>query len=82
MKRVWTLSTQVLENNQSLFNTDFEENKKALDAVSVITSKKLRNQIAGCITKIKNNEQKAMLVSQPSSTASVSIEAQTTDESD
>ena len=82
MKRVWTLSTQVLENNKSLFTTDFEENKKALDAVSVITSKKLRNQIAGCITKIKNNEQKAMLVSQTSSTASVSIEAQTTDESD
>ena len=82
MKRVWTLSTQVLENNKSLFTTDFEENKKALDAVSVITSKKLRSQIAGCITKIKNNEQKAMIVSQTSSTASVSIEAQTTDESD
>ena len=82
MKRVWTLSTQVLENNKSLFTTDFEENKKALDAVSVITSKKLRNQIAGCITKIKNNEQKALLVSNTSSTASVSTEAQITDESD
>jgi ribosomal protein S17E len=45
-----------MENNQSLFTTDYEENKKALDAVSEITSKKLRNQIAGCITKIKNNE--------------------------
>ena len=82
MKRVWTLSTQVLENNKSLFTTDFEENKKALDAVSEITSNKLRNQIAGCITKIKNNEQKAILVSQTSSTKSVSTEAQTTDESD
>ena len=30
MKRVWTLSTQVMENNQSLFTTDYEENKKAL----------------------------------------------------
>ena len=82
MKRVWTLSTQVLENNQSLFTTDFEENKKALDAVSEITSKKLRNQIAGCITKIKNNEQKALLVSQTSSTSSVVNEVQITDESD
>ena len=56
MKRVWRLSTQV--NNNSLFTTDYEENKKALGTVSEISSKKLRNQIAGCITKIKNNEQK------------------------
>tara|TARA_B100000029_G_scaffold516705_1_gene632926 strand:+ start:7738 stop:7983 length:246 start_codon:yes stop_codon:yes gene_type:complete len=81
MKRVWRLSTQVLENNQSLFSTDYEENKKALDAVSEISSKKLRNQIAGCITKIKNNEQKALLVSQTTKSSTTS-EVQTSDESD
>ena len=82
MKRVWTLSTQVMENNQSLFTTDYEENKKALDAVSVITSKKLRNQIAGCITKIKNNEQKSLLVDETTKVSSIDSETSITNESD
>jgi len=82
MKRVWTLSTQVMENNQSLFTTDYEENKKALDAVSVITSKKLRNQIAGCITKIKNNEQKSLLVDEATKVSSIDSETSITNESD
>ena len=82
MKRVWTLSTQVMENNPSLFTTDYEENKKALDAVSVITSKKLRNQIAGCITKIKNNEQKSLLVNETATVSSIDSETSITNESD
>ena len=82
MKRVWTLSTQVMENNQSLFTTDYEENKKALDAVSVITSKKLRNQIAGCITKIKNNEYKSSLVNETATVSSIDSETSITNESD
>ena len=82
MKRVWTLSTQVMENNQSLFTTDYEENKKALDAVSEISSKKLRNQIAGCITKIKNNEQKSLLVNETAKVSSIDSETSITNESD
>jgi len=82
MKRVWRLSTQVLENNQSLFTTDYEENKKALDAVSEISSKKLRNQIAGCITKIKNNEQKTLLANESTTATSQVSEVDSTNESD
>ena len=82
MKRVWTLSTQVMENNQSLFTTDYEENKKALDAVSEISSKKLRNQIAGCITKMKNNEQKSLLVDEATKVSSIDSETSITNESD
>ena len=82
MKRVWTLSTQVMENNQSLFTTDYGENKKALDAVAEISSKKLRNQIAGCITKIKNNEQKSLIVNETTNVSSIDSETSITNESD
>ena len=82
MKREKKLATEVMENNQSLFTTDYEENKKALDAVSEISSKKLRNQIAGCITKIKNNEQKLLLVNETTNVSSIDSETSITNESD
>ena len=82
MKREKKLATEVMENNQSLFTTDYEENKKALDAVSEISSKKLRNQIAGCITKIKNNEQKSLLVNETTKISSIDSETSITNESD
>ena len=82
MKREKKLATEVMENNQSLFTTDYEENKKALDAVSEISSKKLRNQIAGCITKIKNNEQKSLLVNETTKVSSIDSETSITNESD
>ena len=82
MKREKKLATEVMENNQSLFTTDYEENKKALDAVSEISSKKLRNQIAGCITKIKNNEQKSLLVDETAKVSSIDSETSITNESD
>ena len=82
MKRVWRLSTEVMENNQSLFTTDYGENKKALDAVAEISSKKLRNQIAGCITKIKNNEQKSLIVNETTNVSSIDSETSITNESD
>jgi len=82
MKRVWRLSTEVMENNQSLFTTDYEENKKALGAVAEISSKKLRNQIAGCITKIKNNEQKLLLVNETTKVSSIDSKTSITNESD
>ncbi len=51
MKRVWRISSQLLENHKKFFTEDYEENKKLLLEVSEINSKKLRNQIAGHITK-------------------------------
>ncbi len=44
---------QILNKNKNLFNTDFENNKKNLVKVADIPSKKLRNLIAGYITKLK-----------------------------
>jgi small subunit ribosomal protein S17e len=46
----------VLENNRKNFGVDFEENKKSLNNISTITSKSLKNQIAGYITRFIKKE--------------------------
>ncbi len=55
MKRVWKISNNLLENNELKFTKDFEENKKILNDNVQVSSKKLRNQIAGYISKTMNN---------------------------
>ena len=55
MKRVWRISNTLLENNELKFTKDFEENKKILNDNVQVSSKKLRNQIAGYISKTMNN---------------------------
>ena len=46
----------VLENSRQSFGVDFEENKKSLNNISTITSKSLKNQIAGYITRFIKKE--------------------------
>jgi len=46
----------VLENNRKIFGVDFQENKKSLNDISIITSKSLKNQIAGYITRFIKKE--------------------------
>ena len=46
----------VLENNRKIFGVDFQENKKSLNDISTITSKSLKNQIAGYITRFIKKE--------------------------
>ena len=58
MKRVWRISNNLLENNELKFTKDFEENKKILNDNVQVSSKKLRNQIAGYISKTMNNRSK------------------------
>mgnify|MGYP001773518446 CR=1 FL=1 len=50
--RIRRLAEQVLERYPDLFNTNFEENKKKLSEIAVITSKQIRNELAGYITKL------------------------------
>ena len=52
MDRIKSLSNQVLELHKSKFGEDFGANKTALDEVTVIRSKGLKNEIAGYITKL------------------------------
>ena len=46
----------VLKDNKSKFGIDFNENKNVLDSLSTITSKSLRNKVAGYITRFLKNE--------------------------
>ena len=46
----------VLKDNKAKFGTDFNENKNTLDSLSTITSKALRNRVAGYITRLVKNE--------------------------
>ena len=47
---------KVLKENKDKFGIDFDENKKALNAISTIRSKMLKNELAGYITKLIKNE--------------------------
>ena len=46
----------VLKDNKAKFGIDFNENKNILDSLSKITSKSLRNRVAGYITRLVKNE--------------------------
>ena len=45
---------ELIEKFEDKFTTDFETNKKAVEEVALISTKRLRNRIAGYITsKVK-----------------------------
>ena len=46
----------LFRSNKAKFGTDFNENKNTLDSLSTITSKSLRNRVAGYITRLLKNE--------------------------
>ncbi|RZD38542.1 MAG: hypothetical protein CXT78_14895 [Thaumarchaeota archaeon] len=56
MDRIKRLSFEVLANHKSKFGEDFVENKKALNQVSIVRSKGLKNKIAGYITRFIKKE--------------------------
>ena len=72
MNRIKRLSFEVLEDHKSEFGEDFAENKKALNQISIIRSKSLKNEITGHITRLIKKEnreakskQERILASQP-----------------
>ena len=54
--RIKLLSMKVLKENKEKFGTDFDKNKNILNDISIITSKPLRNRLAGYITRMIKNE--------------------------
>jgi small subunit ribosomal protein S17e len=59
--RIKRLSFEVMNDHKSKFNEDFVENKKALNQITIITSKGLKNKVAGYITRFikkQNREEK------------------------
>ena len=56
MDRIKRITNEVLDKHKSEFGVDFKVNKKALEQVSIIRSKSLKNKIAGYITKFIKKE--------------------------
>ena len=50
------MSIEVFKDNRDMFGVNFDENKEALNKISTITSKILKNELAGYITKFIKNE--------------------------
>ena len=51
-----TLGLEVLSKNREQFSSNYDENKQALTAVASIESKRVRNRIAGFITRKINTK--------------------------
>ena len=56
MDRIKRIAYEVLDGHKSKFGEDFVDNKKALNQISIIRSKSLKNKIAGYITKFIKKE--------------------------
>ena len=58
LNRVKKLSTELLNRYPNKFNVDFQQNKKTIDELATVSSKELRNQIAGYIASYINRQTK------------------------
>jgi ribosomal protein S17E len=56
---VKVLARDLMEEHGGKFGTDFDKNKKAVGLVRKIQSKRIRNVVTGCITRVKAQEKKA-----------------------
>jgi small subunit ribosomal protein S17e len=56
---VKVLARDLMEAHGEKFTTDFDKNKKAVGLVRKIQSKKIRNFVTGCITRMKTQEKNA-----------------------
>ena len=61
MGRVYTtkikrISKEVMDNYADAFSTDYEKNKEILKGIIDTGSKKMLNQVAGYITRIKSSK--------------------------
>lgn len=70
---------EVLKDNRDMFGDNFDQNKQALNKISTITSKMLKNELAGYITKfikneLRNEDEKSKLVEKEEN-SSVDIES-------
>jgi len=50
------IARELLESNSQRFSTDYEENKKAVDELVNAKTKRVRNKIAGYVTRLKTVE--------------------------
>ena len=50
------IAQELVERFSDKFTTDFENNKKLVESLTNISSKKLRNRVAGYITQLQNQK--------------------------
>jgi len=50
------IAQELVERFPDKFTTDFENNKKLVESLTNISSKKLRNRVAGYITQLQNQK--------------------------
>ena len=75
---------EILQDNKEKFGTDFVENKKIIEEISIVRSKELKNELAGFITKlikreIRDNEEKLAKEAEVAKRASTAEEVESTD---
>ena len=51
------LARELVDTHKGVFTTDFEENKKLVSEYSTVSTKHLRNKIAGYVTRLVKIEQ-------------------------
>ncbi|NLD57501.1 MAG: 30S ribosomal protein S17e [Methanomicrobiales archaeon] len=54
-----TIGTELLAKQRDNFSSDFDENKQQLSSSAVIDSKRVRNRVAGYITRNVNTQRHA-----------------------
>jgi small subunit ribosomal protein S17e len=53
-----TLSEELLAKHGNRFSKDFEENKQIVSEITIIDSKRVRNRVAGSITRKMNRKKR------------------------
>ena len=56
-QQVKRVSFELIKKHKDSFKTEFTENKKLVDDFAEIRSKKLRNMIAGYVTRLAKRDQ-------------------------
>jgi small subunit ribosomal protein S17e len=58
------IARELVERFPEKFTTDFENNKKLVESLTNISSKKLRNRVAGYITQLQNQKKQNKLTTE------------------
>jgi len=58
------IARELVERFPDKFTTDFENNKKLVESLTNISSKKLRNKVAGYITQLQNQKKQNKLTTE------------------
>ena len=76
MDRIKRISFEVLDEHKSKFGEDFVENKKALNQISIVRSKGLKNKVAGYITRFNKKQIREEKIKHDRSMNSTNVEEQ------